>query len=72
MWLAAGNPLRWSAAEPRGHGQAMKAWRSPCPRLSASEDALLDGLVEIAPGGGAMAAAQARLTARGRAVLGAG
>ncbi|MBS7792921.1 hypothetical protein KTR66_23225 [Roseococcus sp. SDR] len=72
MRLATGNLLRWIAAEPRGYGQTMEAWRSSCPRLSVWEDALLEGLVEIRPGSGRMAAAQVRLTARGRAVLGAG
>jgi hypothetical protein len=67
--LATGNLLRWIAAAPRSYGQTMEAWRSSCPRLSVWEDALLDGLVEIAPGSGGMAAAQVRLTPRGHAVL---
>ena len=70
--LATGNLLRWVAAAPRGYAETMEAWRSSCPRLSVWEDALLDGLVEVAPGAGAMAGARVRLTARGRAVLGAG
>lgn len=72
MRLATCNLLRWVEAEPRAYGQTMKPWRSSCPRLSVGEDALLDGLVEIAPGAGAMAMARVRLTTRGRAVLGAG
>ncbi|MEI6159778.1 MAG: hypothetical protein WCP77_08090 [Roseococcus sp.] len=72
MQFATRNLLRWIEAEPRGYGQTMEAWRSSCPRLSVWEDALLDGLVEITPGTGAMAMARVSLTARGRAVLGAG
>ena len=60
------------APEPRGHGQAMEGGRNSCPRLPAREDALPGGLVGIAPGVGRLARAQVRLTARGRAVLGAG
>jgi hypothetical protein len=72
MRFATRNLLRWIDAEPRGYGQTMEAWRSSCPRLSVWEDSLLEGLVEIAPGAGAMTDARVRLTPRGRAVLGAG
>ncbi len=62
--------LAWLAAEPRTYGQAMAAWRSNCPRMTVWEDARAEGLVRIAPGGGAMAEAAVRLTAAGQARLG--
>lgn len=61
--------LAWVAERPRSYGEAMDAWRTSCPRLSVWEDATLDGLVRRTPGPDG--ATLVRLTARGRAVLGA-
>lgn len=62
--------LAWVAREQRTYGEVRQAWRSTCPRLTAWEDALDQGLV-------AFARAEARtsdatpvvLTARGRSLL---
>jgi hypothetical protein len=40
--------LLWVAAQPRTYGETMDAWRTSCPRLSVWEDAVADGLVELA------------------------
>jgi hypothetical protein len=61
--------LRWLAEAPRSYGDAMEAWRTSCPRLSIWEDALRDGLVEIASGGGAMRNARVVLTKAGEELL---
>eukprot|EP01035_Chromulina_nebulosa_P043814 gene43814-biopygen29968 len=63
--------LRWTADRPRSYGEAMDAWRTSCPRLSAWEDAIDQGLVEVDSEGAAThAAARVRVTARGLALLG--
>jgi hypothetical protein len=72
LHLATLNLLRWLEAAPRADAETMEAWRSSCPRLSVWEDALLEGLVEIAPGAGGMAGAQVRLTGLGVSRLRAG
>ena len=59
--------LTWISSRPRTYADAMEAWRSNCPRHPVWDDALADGLVEVARGGGA--GAEVRLTARGRAAL---
>lgn len=65
--------LLWVSARPRTYNEAMEAWRTSCPRLSAWEDALCDGLVQVeASGAASYAASPVRLTARGVAALGAG
>src|SRR5262249_6634189 len=60
--------LTWVASRRRTYAEAMEAWRSSCPRLTAGEDALLGGLIEIASGG-PLPHAEVTLTATGRAVL---
>lgn len=72
LHLATLNLLRWVEAAPRGYGETMEAWRSSCPRLSVWEDALLAGLVEVAPGAGGMSGARVRLTDAGLSRLRAG
>jgi hypothetical protein len=47
----------------------MDAWRSNCPRLSAWEDALEDGLIRLEPVRDGAADMQVRVTAKGRARL---
>ena len=63
--------LGWVAAQPRTYEEAMEAWRTSCPRLSAWEDALSDQLVRTEQG---HAAAQGQvavlLTEQGAAFLG--
>jgi hypothetical protein len=59
--------LRWVAARPRTYADAMEAWRSTCPRHTVWEDALTDGLIEVA--GGPLREAAVSLTPRGRALL---
>ena len=62
--------LGWVAAQPRTYKEAMEAWRTSCPRLSAWEDALSDQLVRTEQG---HAAAQGQvavlLTKQGAAFL---
>lgn len=60
--------LTWIAHRPRTYAEAMEAWRTSCPRLSAWEDALGDGLIEVASGGRLQGCA-VTLTERGRAVI---
>jgi hypothetical protein len=47
----------------------MDAWRSHCPRLSAWEDALDEGLIRLEPALDGAADMQVRVTAKGRARL---
>jgi hypothetical protein len=58
--------LAWVAERPRTYAEAMEAWRTHCPRLTVWEDALLDGLIRVAPGAGGSRVA---LTADGQAAL---
>jgi hypothetical protein len=55
--------LAWLAARPRGYAETMDAWRTSCPRLSAWEDALDQGLIRVAEGGAVV------LTPAGRSLL---
>ena len=62
--------LGWVAARPRTYADAMEAWRTSCPRLSAWEDATNDGLVRVEQGAATRhAEAIVRLTERGAAFL---
>ena len=60
--------LTWVSLRPRTYGEAMASWRSTCPRLSTWEDALADGLIEVAAGA-TLDQSVVKLTQRGRAVL---
>ena len=62
--------LTWVAARPRTYAEAMEAWRTSCPRLSAWEDAIDAGLVRVeAADAATQGGAGVRLTERGAAVL---
>jgi hypothetical protein len=61
--------LDWVSRRPRTYAEAMDAWRTTCPRHSAWEDALLDGLVEVTEGEDAARPSMVAVTKRGRAVL---
>jgi len=61
--------LRWLEERPRSYAETMDAWRSNCPRLSAWEDALADGLIRLEPMRDGEADMQVRVTAKGRARL---
>jgi hypothetical protein len=56
--------LQWIQSQPRTYAETLDAWRTSCPRLSIWEDACIDGLVEIAPGGRIVA-----VSAKGRQLL---
>ena len=59
--------LAWIADGGRSYGQVMDAWRTSCPRLSIWEDAVGDGLVQIANRpGGTREQALVTITERGR------
>jgi hypothetical protein len=60
--------LTWLAARPRTYAEAMDAWRTSCPRLSAWEDALGDDLIQVERGS-RLSECAVTLTTRGRAVL---
>ena len=63
--------LEWVAVQPRTYEEAMDAWRTSCPRLSAWEDAISNQLVRTEQG---QAATQGQvavlLTEQGEAFLG--
>ncbi len=61
--------LTWVSARRRTYAEAMEAWRTSCPRLSAWEDALGDGLIEVGRSE-RLREATVTLTERGRAVVG--
>jgi hypothetical protein len=62
--------LTWVASGRRTYAEAMEAWRSTCPRLSAWEDALGDGLIQLEnAGAGPAGQCKVVLTARGSAAL---
>lgn len=62
--------LHWVACQPRRYGETLDAWRSSCPRLTAWEDCLADGLVRVErSGAGPAAESMVVLTTRGRAAL---
>jgi hypothetical protein len=54
--------LTWVADRPRTYTDAIEAWRSNCPRLSAWDDALTAGLLQVVRN-------RVTLTARGRVLL---
>jgi hypothetical protein len=62
--------LAWVAAQPRSYAEAMDAWRTSCPRLSAWEDATAEGLVRVERGSALKQGhAAVLLTAKGAALL---
>lgn len=62
--------LGWVAARPRTYADAMEAWRTSCPRLSAWEDATGNDLVRLEQGKAAPhGQAAVLLTERGAAFL---
>jgi hypothetical protein len=61
--------LRWLEERPRSYAETMDAWRSNCPRLSAWEDALDEGLIRLEPAQNGAADMQVRVTTKGRARL---
>jgi hypothetical protein len=61
--------LRWLEERPRSYADTMDAWRSHCPRLSAWEDALEDGLIRLESARDGAADMQVRVTTKGRARL---
>ena len=62
--------LSWVASRPRTYGEVKQAWRSTCPRLTAWEDAVQDGLVRFENAGGRLTdRTRISLTARGDAML---
>lgn len=61
--------LRWLEERPRSYSETMDAWRSNCPRLSAWEDALDEGLIRLEPARDGAANMQVCVTAKGRARL---
>jgi len=61
--------LCWLEERPRSYAETMEAWRSNCPRLSAWEDALNEGLIRLEPARNGAADMQVRLTAKGCARL---
>ena len=61
--------LRWLEERPRSYADTMDAWRSNCPRLSAWEDALEEGLIRLERARDGAADMQVRVTAKGRARL---
>jgi hypothetical protein len=54
--------LTWVASHPRTYAEAIDAWQSNCPRYPVWDDALVEGLVQVARGG-------VTLTALGRAAV---
>jgi hypothetical protein len=60
--------LRWLSARPRTYRETIEAWRTSCPRLSTWDDAIGDGLVEVARRAG-REDALVLVTASGQAVL---
>ena len=54
--------LAWVDAAPRTYAEAIAVWTSNCPRHPAWDDALADGLIEVAR-------RKVMLTERGRALL---
>jgi hypothetical protein len=62
--------LHWIARQPRCYGETLEAWRSSCPRLTAWEDSLADGLVTVEKTGARPAVeSMVVLTPRGRAAI---
>jgi hypothetical protein len=63
--------LQWVSHSRRSYDQAMEAWKTHCPRLSAWEDALESRLVAVVRDGGP-SESTVRLTDAGREALGSG
>ena len=62
--------LDWLARQDRTYGEVKEAWRTTCPRLSAWEDALDQGLIAFANGRGRVTdRSPVVLTPRGREAL---
>lgn len=61
--------LTWVASRPRTYAEAMEAWRSNCPRHPVWDDAVNEGLIEVAGRGGPDQPPLVSLTAKGRALL---
>ena len=61
--------LAWISLRPRTYAESMEAWRTTCPRHSAWEDALLDGLIEVIESRDARQPSMVALTIRGQAAL---
>jgi hypothetical protein len=62
--------LAWVARGERTYGEVRQAWRSTCPRLTAWEDALDQGLVAFAREEARTSdATPVLLTSRGRSLL---
>jgi hypothetical protein len=59
--------LTWVASRPRTYAETMEAWRSNCPRHPVWDDAVSEGLVQVAGGEGA--ARHVALTPKGKALL---
>ncbi|MBI4528025.1 MAG: hypothetical protein HY695_29875 [Deltaproteobacteria bacterium] len=58
--------LSWISSGRRTYDEAMEAWGSHCPRQTIWEDALIDGLIQVA---GTPCQSEVTLTAQGRAIL---
>jgi len=62
--------LLWVADRPRTYAEAMEAWRTSCPRLSAWEDAMADDLIRVdTEGVAAHGQAAVRLTQKAAILL---
>ena len=59
--------LDWVSRHERTYDEAMEAWRTHCPRLSAWEDAIAGGLVEVVRWDGR--APTVRITPKARTAL---
>ena len=60
--------LSWLSIRPRTYGEAMETWKSSCPRYTVWEDALADGLIEVAKSE-VVRTARVTLTDRGKLML---
>jgi hypothetical protein len=60
--------LAWVASHSRTYAEAMEAWQTTCPRHTVWEDALIDGLIQVASVG-PQHRSEVTLTPRGRAIL---
>jgi hypothetical protein len=60
--------LEWVDDRPRTYPEAIEAWRTSCPRLSVWDDAVIDRLLRVVPGGNG-ALPTVVVTAAGRALL---
>ena len=61
--------LRFIASRPRTYAETMEAWRSSCPRHPVWDDAVNEGLIEVAGRGEPGRPSLVSLTAKGRALL---